>query len=72
MNGGKLLMRAVGMAGKVAGRQTKSPQNKALQADSAGGLSARHRPRKTNGPQLADLAAQTTAATDDVGLSPCR
>ena len=35
-----------------------------LKADTAGGLSVRHRPR-TNGPQLAGLAANTTAADDD-------
>ena len=42
----------------------------ALQADTAGGLSARHRPHDKR-PQIAGLAASTTAATDDVGL-PCR
>ena len=52
-------MRAVGMAGK--GKQAHSPQNKALQANTAGGRSARHRPQ-TNGQQLAGLAAKTTAA----------
>ena len=46
------------------------PAEQALQADTAGGLSARLRPQ-TNGPQLAGLAAKKTAA-DDVGLSPCR
>ena len=40
--GGKMLMREVGMAGK--GKQAHSPQNKPLQADTAGGFSARHRP----------------------------
>ena len=28
MNGGKMMMRAVGMAGKMAGRQTKSLLNR--------------------------------------------
>ena len=62
------MRRAVGMAGKVAGRQTQ-PAEQALQADTASGFSARHRPQETNGPQLTGLAANTMAA-DDVGL-PC-
>ena len=70
-------MRAVGMAGKKAGRQTK-PAEQQLQADTAG--RTRHcrqtQPadsppgtglKETNGPQLAGLAAKTTAA-GDVGL----
>ena len=59
LNGGKNLMRAVGMAGK--GTQAHSLLNKPLQADTAGGLSARHRPRRTNGPQLADFAANNNS-----------
>ena len=63
-------MRAVGMAGK------KWQANKtARRTGTAGGHSQRTlRPAqasKTDGPQLAGLAARTTAA-DDVGLSPCR
>ena len=58
-------MRAVGMAGKEW-QQAHSPQNKALQANTAGRLSARHRPQ-TNSRQMAGLAAKTMAA-DDVGL----
>ena len=54
-------MRAVGMAGKD-GKANKSPPNKALQANTAGRRSVRHRPQETNGPQLAGLAAKTTAA----------
>ena len=55
-------MRAVGMAGKVAGRQ-----NTARRAGTAGGHSQRIlRPaqasKHTNGPQLAGFAAKTTAA----------
>ena len=40
------------------------PAEQVLQANTAGGLSARLRPR-TNGPQLAGLAANTTAADAD-------
>ena len=57
MNGARTL-RAVGMAGKVAaGTQ---PAEQALQANTAGGLSARLRPQ-TNGPQLADFAANNNS-----------
>ena len=53
-------MRAVGMAGKgwTAGTQ---PAEQALQADTASGFSARHRPHN-DGHQLDGLAAKTTAA----------
>ena len=47
------------MAGKMAGRQTK-PAEQALQVDTASGLSARHRPQETDGPQLAGLAANNS------------
>ena len=70
LNGGKMLMRAVGMAGKDGSRQTQ-PAEQALQADTASGFSARHRPQNTR-PQMTGLAAKTTAAADEVGLSPCR
>ena len=65
MNGARTLRRAVGMAGKVwtAGTQ---PAEQALQADTASGFSARHRPQETNSQQVAGLAAKTTAA-EDVG-----
>ena len=53
----------------VAGTQ---PAEQALQATTASGFSTRLRPQNTNGPQLAGPAAKTTAAADDVGLSPCR
>ena len=62
-------MRAVGMAGK--GKQAHSPQNKPLQADTAGGLSIRHRPQDKRTAQMAGLAAKTAAA-DDIVLPPCR
>ena len=52
-------MRAVGMAGK-GWQQAHSLQNKAVQADTAGGLSARHRPQNKR-PQMAGLAAKTAA-----------
>ena len=68
LNGGKLLRRAVGMAGKVW-QANKSLQNKAT----AGGHSRRTlRPaqasKHTNGPQLAGLAAKTQQLPDDVVL----
>ena len=53
------------MAGKEWQANTK-PAEQALQANTASGFSARHRPQ-TNSQQLAGLAANTTAA-DDVGL----
>ena len=40
-----MMRRAVGMAGKD--KQAHSPQNKALQADTASGFSARLRPQNT-------------------------
>ena len=54
------MRRAVGMAGKgwTAGTQ---PAEQALQANTAGGLSARLRPQNKR-PQMAGLAAITTAA----------
>ena len=57
------------MAGK--GWQAHSLLNKALQANTAGGFSVRHRPQ-TNSQQLAGLAAKTTAADDLAGPLPCR
>ena len=69
LNRGKLL-RAVGMAGKEW-QQAHSLQNKALQANTAGGLSARHRPQRHNGQQLAGLAAKQQLPTKLAGLSPC-
>jgi len=71
LNGGKNYEKGSGMAGKVW-QANKSLQNRPLQADTASGFSARHRPQNER-PQLAGLAAKTTAAADDVvGLSPCR
>ena len=67
MNGGKL-MRAVDMAKAEASRQTKSLLNKALQANTAGALAVRLRPRN-NSQQLAGRAAKTQQLPDDeVGL----
>ena len=66
---GQELMMTVGMAGK--GKQAHSPQNKALQANTAGGLSARLR-HQTNGPQLAGLAAKTQQLPMTFCLLPCR
>ena len=48
------MRRAVGMAGKEW--QAHSPLNKALQADTAGRRSVRHRPQNKR-PQMAGLAA---------------
>ena len=60
------MMRAVGMAGK-GWQATRSLLNKPLQADTASGLSARHRPQNTR-PQMTGLAAKTAAADDVVLL----
>ena len=54
------MRRAVGMAKAKASRHT-ARRTKPLQADTAGVLSARHRPQ-TNSQQLAGLAAKTIAA----------
>ena len=59
------------MAGKIGSTQTKQPAEQALQANTAGGLSIRHRPHNKR-PQIAGLAAITTAADDVLYLSPCR
>ena len=68
---GQELMRAVGMAGKEWTRQANTAcRTRPLQANTAGGLSARHRPHNKR-PQLAGLAAKTTAATQLACLSPC-
>ena len=56
---GKMLMRAVGLAGKMAAG--KQPAEQALQANTVGG-SPPGSGLKTNGPQLAGGAAKTTAA----------
>ena len=61
------MMRAVGMAGKEW-QANKSLQNKALQADTASGFSARHRPQTNNGHQLAGLAAKPRQLQTNVGL----
>ena len=50
--------------GRQSGRQPKRPAEQALQANTAGGLSARHRPERNN-QQMAGLAANTAA--DDIG-----
>ena len=63
---GQELMRAVGMAGK--GRTGTQPAEQALQANTAGGLSVRHRPQNKR-PQMAGLAAKTTAADESCPAS---
>ena len=60
------MMRAVGMAGKIW--QANSPQNKPLQADTTGGLSARHRPQNKR-PQMASLAANNSCRRRPVPLA---
>ena len=59
-------MRAVGMAGKDEQQAKHSLQNRQLQADTAGGLSARHRPQNKR-PQMAGLAVKQQLQTN-VGL----
>ena len=58
---GQELMKAVGMTGKMA-RQAHSPQNKALQANTAGGLSARLRPHRNKRPTVGRPRSKNTAA----------
>ena len=62
--------------GSGLGRQNGRQANKACRTGTAGKHSQRilrsaQASKQTDGPQLAGLAAKTTAA-DDVGLSPCR
>ena len=71
MNGGKMLRRAVGMAGKMVAGKTQ-PAEQALQADSQRILRPAQASKRTDSPQLAGLAAHTITAADDVGLSFCR
>ena len=54
------MRRAVGMAGKDGTAGKTQPAEQALQANTAGGLSARHRPQNKR-PQLAGLAAETNS-----------
>ena len=56
MNGGK----NVEGSGHGKGKQAHSLPNKALQANTAGGLSARHRPQRSN-QQMAGLAAHNNS-----------
>ena len=64
------MMRTVGMAGKMAGNQ-KGPQNKALQADTAGGLSTRHRPQHQTASSWPALQRKQQLPTTSACLSPC-
>ena len=61
LNGGKNLMRAVGMAGTQPAEQGSCRQTQPADSPPGTGL------KTTNGPQLAGLAARTAA--DDVGQS---
>ena len=54
------------MAGKDGKAGKTQPAEQALQADTAGGLSVRHRPQNKR-PQMASLAAKTQLQTN-VGL----
>ena len=54
---GQERMKAVGMTGKIW--EANSPQNKPLQANTAGGPSARHRPHNKR-PQMTGLAANNS------------
>ena len=49
----------------------KARRTRPLQADTAGGQSDRHRPRRNNSQQLAGLAAKQQPQTTLAGLSPC-
>ena len=69
LNGGKNVEDSGHGIGDTAGKH--SLQNRPLQADTAGGLSARHRPKETNSKQLAGHAAQQQPLMTLAGLSPC-
>ena len=65
------MMRAVGMAGKEWTGTQPAVQGTAGK-HSRRTLRPAQASKQMNGPQLAGFAAKTTAAADDVGLSPCR
>jgi len=54
--------------GRQSGSRHTQPAEQALQTDTAGGLSIRHRPQNTR-PTVAGLAAKTTAADDVLPLA---
>ena len=56
-------MREVGMAGKDGTAGKKQPAEQALQANTAGGLSTRHRPQRNKRPTARRPRSETTAAT---------
>jgi len=59
-----------GMA-KVTRQANIACRTRPLQADTAGRQSARHRPQKNNGQQMAGLAEEQQPPTKLAGLSPC-
>ena len=71
MNGARTLMWAVGMAWQRWQQANKACRTRPLQANTAGGQSDRHRPRRNNSQQLAGLAAKQQPQTTLAGLSPC-
>ena len=72
LNGGKMLMRAVGMAGKEWATGKHSPLNKPLQADTASGFSARHRPQTHERPTVGRPCSKNNSCRPTSAcLSPC-
>ena len=70
LDGGKLL-RAVGMAGKVGTAGKTQPAEQALQANTAGGLSARHKPQNKQPADGRPCSKQQQPQTMSASLSPC-
>ena len=78
MNGGKANLKQTEMDGanvekgsgygRQNGRQANSPQNKPLQADTTGGVSARHGPQNKR-PEMASLAANNSCRRRPVPLA---
>ena len=64
---GQTMRWAVGMAWHGKGEQAHSLQNRPLQADTAGGLSARHRPQRNKTATDAGRPRSETTAADKVG-----
>ena len=71
LNGGKNVEKGSGHGRQSWQQANKKPAEQALQANTASGFSARHRPQNKR-PQLDGLAAKTQQLTTMLaGLSPC-
>ena len=73
MNGGKNVEGSGHGMAKAKRQANKARRTRPLQANTAGGLSARHRPQRNNSQltKLASLAAKQQPPMKLVDLSPC-